>query len=565
MIISGILALALTGSAQEQLSVQQQADRLFNRYEYFKSLNLYLKVSSKNNLAVTERIADCYREMNDYKAAEEWYAKAVIQPKAAKTDHYYYAEALLRNRKFEQAKAQYRLYYINDSADLSLKLADCDSAKVWMEHPSNYIIKNKADINSQYSDWGLTFDGKLGFIFVSDRITDGVSTDNRTGNNWFKLYHANINWENINELPIENASDIKFEGGYHIGPVALNAAADSAYITVTTEVAAKELPPDKPENRSSQKVYTRRLELLMAKKMNGRWVIYDGFPYNHVQQYSVGDAALSKDGNILYFASDMPGGEGKTDIWYCEKRRDGTWGQPVNCGKAINTKDEEALPYIDNNGTLYYASKGLPGMGGYDIYMAKGEKADWSAPQNLKYPINTTADDFYLVTRSGSAGYIASNRDEGEGSDDIYSFVQDTTPHYKFHIVPNISPAQPPGHAPKWVISNIYFDLDKSTIRPDAAAELDKLAILLKQHPLIRIEISGYTDSRASSQYNVTLSQRRAAAAKDYLVSKGVSADRFTVKWYGKTHLANQCADGVNCPETDHQLNRRVEFRVLNN
>ena len=102
-------------------------------------------------------------------------------------------------------------------------------------------------------------------------------------------------------------------------------------------------------------------------------------------------------------------------------------------------------------------------------------------------------------------------------------------------------------------------------LRPDAAEELDKLAVLLKQHPILRIEIAGYTDSRASSDYNTGLSRRRAEAAKDYLVSKGIAAGRLTVKWYGKTHLANQCTDGVNCTEADHQLNRRVEFKVLNN
>lgn len=560
MVIIGLLALALRGGAQEQLSRRQQADKLFDRYEYSKSLDLYLKVSAKNSLAINERIADCYREMNDYKSAEEWYAKTVAQPKAAKTDHYYYAETLLRNHKFNEAKEQYKLYYTDNLAGLSLKLADCDSAAAWMQHPANYTVKNTDHLNSQYSDWGLAFDGKLGFIFVSDRITNDVKTDGRTGNSWFKLYHASINWDEVSELPVVNQSNIKFDGAYHMGPIAVNAAADSAYITVTTEVAAKNIPSDQKENRSAQRLYTRRLQLLMAKKMNGRWVIYDDFPYNDIR-YSVGDAALSKDGQVLYFSSDMPGGQGKTDLWYCEKLSDGTWGKPVNCGKNINTNDEDAFPYMDNDGTLYYASKGLPGMGGYDIYAAKGEKNNWSGPQNLKYPINTTADDLYLVTRDGATGYLSSNRDEGKGSDDIYSFVQDTTHHYKLKIVPNISPAQHPlVRKDKVELNNIYFDLDKYNIRPDAAAELDKTVVLLKQHTALRVEISGYTDSRASLAYNVILSQRRAVAAKDYLVKKGISADRLTVKWYGKNHPANQCA---NCTEDDYQLNRRVEFTIL--
>ena len=132
---------------------------------------------------------------------------------------------------------------------------------------------------------------------------------------------------------------------------------------------------------------------------NGRFLVI--FPYNNIQQYSIGDAALSKDGKVIYFTSDMPGGIGKTDIWYCEKQPDGKWGKPFNCGNTINTKQEEAFPNIGGNGDLYYSSRGLPGMGGYDIYKAKGKKSTWSTPKNIRYPINSTSDDFYLVTNDG--------------------------------------------------------------------------------------------------------------------------------------------------------------------
>jgi len=506
--------------------------------------------------------------MNNYSDAEEWYAKAITLPKASRIDHYYYAEVLLRDEKFDEAKAQYKIYYAGDADELAIKLSNCDSAALWMRHPSNYKIRDAESLNTQYSDWGLSYDGKLGFIFTSDRVVDNENTDDRTGNNWFKLYHANINQDEVSELPISNASSVKFIGSYHAGPMTLNKAADTAYITVTTEVSAKNLDLDKPSSKSTQKLYTRRLQLLMARKLNGQWVIFGSFPYNNIQKYSIGNAALSANGRLIYFSSDMPGGEGKTDIWYCEKRANGTWGEPVNCGKTINTKEEDAFPYIDNNGTLYYASKGLPGMGGYDIYTANGEKAQWSTPKNLKYPVNTTSDDFYLVTRNGTSGYLSSNRDGGLGSDDIYAFTHvkaDTVPskHYKLSITPGISPALPPNTQQSRMLNTIYFDLDRSNIRPDAVIELDKLVVLLKQYPTMKIELNAYTDSRASSQYNIGLSQRRAKAAFDYLVKKGISPQRLTTKWYGKTNPVNQCADGVNCTEAEHQLNRRVEFRMV--
>lgn len=555
------IALAKYVGAQEQLSIKQQADKLYERYEYYKSLNLYLKIADKKktDIQVIERIADCYRQINDYDDAEEWYAKTVNQPKANKTDHYYYAEILLRNQKFEQAKEQYKIFYIDDQAELDLKLASCDSATIWMKQPVRYIIKNTTNLNTQYSDWGLTYDGKSGFIFTSDKITSD-DADQRTGNNWFKLYHANVKEDEVRKMTLSNQSSEKFDNTYHAGPMAINVAGDTAYITITTEIQAKKIELDK--RVSSQRLYTRRLQLAMAKKENDEWVIFGMFPYNNIQKYSIGSAALSKDGRVIYFSSDMPSGEGKTDLWYCEKQADGTWGKPINCGKTINTKDEDAFPYIADDGTLYYSSKGLTGMGDYDIYSAKGERANWSTPQNLKYPINTTSDDFYFITHNGASGYLSSNRNGGQGSDDIYSFV------FKHDSIPakpiaKTSPENPTQLTPGLVLKTIYYDLDKSTIRPDAAVELDKLVIILSQNPSIKIEIASYTDSRASSAYNLELSQRRAKAAMEYLVEKGITANRLIIKWYGKTNLVNNCADGVECTEAEHQLNRRTEFTII--
>jgi outer membrane protein OmpA-like peptidoglycan-associated protein len=565
-----VLLLVKYTRAQEQLSVKQQADDLYERYEYFKSLTLYLKLvkKDKTDVKVLERIAGCYFNINRYEDAEKWYARAVADPKASIVSHYYYAEVLLRDERFDEAKQQYKLYFLNDPGELAARLATCDSAAVWMKQPSAYHIKNDSVFNTAYSDWGAIPDGKTTLIFTSDRISDGGNADNRTGNNWFNLYEADTKSNEVKELALATASTDIFNDEYHIGPIALNNTADTAYITVTTGISKKQLPVDKKEGRSTRNLYSRRLQLLIAAKKDGQWVVFGSFPYNNVQQYSVGDAALSKNGRVIYFTSDMPGGEGKTDIWYCEKRKDGSWGNPINCGKTINTKEEEAFPVISADGTLYYASKGLPGMGGYDIYRVKGEKAQWSKPENLRYPINSTSDDFYLVTPDGKSGYLSSNREGGKGSDDIYRFSYQPIEPVPTKLVTLTDTAKkkktaPPSTAENIVLSTIYYDLDKSVIRPDAAVEMDKLVLLLKAHPQMKIELSSYTDSRASDQYNMALSQRRSAAAMDYLVQKGISPSRLVANYYGETNLVNKCADGVQCTEEEQQLNRRTEFKVI--
>ncbi|GAB3222864.1 carboxypeptidase regulatory-like domain-containing protein [Spirosoma arcticum] len=112
-------------------------------------------------------------------------------------------------------------------------------------------------------------------------------------------------------------------------------------------------------------------------------------------------------------------------------------------------------------------------------------------------------------------------------------------------------------------IDNIYYDRNKATIRPDAATELDKVVALMQKYPAMTIEMGSHTDSRATTQYNKTLSANRAKSATAYLKSKGIAAKRMTAKGYGESALLNACVDGVDCPEADHQQNRRTEIKIL--
>ena len=255
---------------------------------------------------------------------------------------------------------------------------------------------------------------------------------------------------------------------------------------------------------------------------------------------------------------------------YCEKLADGSWGKPLNCGKNINTKDEEAFPTINGDDVLYYSSKGLPGMGGYDLFSVQGSKTNWAKPEHIPYPINSTSDDFWYISKDGLTGYFSSDRENGEGNDDIYSFSYKTPKPKKQpkndpepEIAGPATPEKKYETGSSFILNNIYYDLDKSNIRPDAAIELDKLVVILKEHPNMKIELSSHTDSRAPDDYNMALSQRRANAAVAYLISKGINKNRMIAKGYGETRLVNNCSNGVPCSEADHQLNRRTEVKIL--
>jgi tetratricopeptide (TPR) repeat protein len=242
-ILIGILMMLLAKLtvAQEQLSVKQRADRLFDRYEYFKSLKFYLELANKKkpDVKLLERIATCYRYINQYRQAEEWYAKALTDVKAEKLSHYFYAEVLLRNQKFERAKQQYGLYFTDDAGALALKTADCDSAMVWMKQTPAYKIDNAGNVNTPSSDWGAAYDGQNTIIFTSDRESNGSTKDNRTGNGWFKLFSYDLNTKQTTQLLIDPGTSTEFKAAYHVGPMALNTTRDTAWITVTTEPAGR--------------------------------------------------------------------------------------------------------------------------------------------------------------------------------------------------------------------------------------------------------------------------------------------------------------------------------------
>src|SRR5690606_15992237 len=114
-----------------------------------------------------------------------------------------------------------------------------------------------------------------------------------------------------------------------------------------------------------------------------------------------------------------------------------------------------------------------------------------------------------------------------------------------------------------FVLKNIHYDFDQAALRPDAGRILDNVVNVLHQNPSLKIELSSHTDSRGSDSYNLSLSQRRAEAAVNYLVNRGIDRSRLRAKGYGETRLLNRCANGVSCTEEEHQANRRTEIEVL--
>lgn len=202
--------------------------------------------------------------------------------------------------------------------------------------------------------------------------------------------------------------------GEHTGPCCFTPDGNTIYFCYAEQMT----------DVSYQNGLTSHVGIMISHKTEDGWSYPIDFPYNNRAKYSVGHPCITQDGKYLIFSSNMPGTLGSMDLFYCELSNEGQWLPPVNLGPIINTPRDEKFPTLDNDGTLYFSSYGHPGLGGLDIFRAKGKFFSWTAVENLRQPINSSSDDFSMVFLSGSKteGLFSSNRPGGYGGDDIYSF-----------------------------------------------------------------------------------------------------------------------------------------------
>ncbi|HWK56086.1 MAG TPA: OmpA family protein [Parapedobacter sp.] len=421
-----IAVLSCMGGAafpQEQPGLRERAEELYRRYEYANAAKLYTKLvdTRRPRLQDLERLAESYWRMNDYESAENWYARVVRHEGAPAGSLLMYGQVLKVNGKYAEAKRQLEAYAGKTGSDstVAAQIAGCDSALRWMASPTLHRLRNETAVNTANSEFSVFPSGGGVYYAGEPASASPANTYGWTGKAFLRVYTAPLSAAGTLGGPTLASAGID-DAKYHAGPLAAGKDGSTLYVTRThtgRDVASRK--------EAGKRYRTHTLELYIYRQEDGAWVA-EPFAYNDVKAYSVGHAALSPDESVLYFVSDMPGGQGGTDIWYSERQADGSWGSPVNAGPAINTAGDELFPGIAPDGTLYYSTDGLAGMGGLDVFKSRGSKDRWGTPENLRYPVNSAADDFgYLVYEedgSGYRGFLSSDRRGGMGGDDIYSF-----------------------------------------------------------------------------------------------------------------------------------------------
>jgi len=253
-----------------------------------------------------------------------------------------------------------------------------------------------------------------------------------------------------------------------------------------------------------------------------------GYPFNSPQD----DFGFSIDekGGIVYLSSNREGGLGSDDIY---------------------SIDQTAILAFKLEGTVYDKKTSQPITNAL-VSLAKvnGSVVKTETDENGRYKFNLAKESEYNVSADKTSYRSDTENLATIGLTTSQVIKQDL---YLEPIVRNVGIR----------LDNIYYDFDKWNIRPDAAAALDKLVQIMTENPTIWIELGSHTDSRGKDAYNLSLSQKRAESAVAYIISKGINRNRIEAKGYGETQLLNRCANGVKCSETEHQLNRRTEFKIV--
>ncbi|MFK7809905.1 MAG: OmpA family protein [Saprospiraceae bacterium] len=273
------------------------------------------------------------------------------------------------------------------------------------------FITNEATINSERLEYSPAF-YEDGIVFISSQPASKKFKikDSRIDKNIFSIFLARRNEDGTLAKPEPFSKAITTT--LHEGPVTFDRTASFMFFTRNFTKKGK---------RKKAKDGIIKLAIYSAENIKDEWKNEKLLPFND-KESNAAHPAISVEGNLLYFASDRPGGHGGMDIWVSRRLGD-DWGEPINLGPQVNTEGEEIFPFIHADGTLYFASTGHGSTGGLDVFFSARQGDSWFTPKNLGAPFNSESDDFgFILDRDKKNGYFSSNRSTGQGEDDIYSF-----------------------------------------------------------------------------------------------------------------------------------------------
>ena len=431
-----IIALFSSKPIISQNNSTKKADKLFDRLEYVKAAEEYLKLTEKSSdNYIIGKLADSYYNIFNSREAEKWYSKIINDDPNADII-FRYSEMLKANGKYKESNIWMSKFS---------KMQPYDTRAIAFRNTPNYIdkiikkgkrfhLQNLKDVNTVSSDFGA-FRYNNNLYLTSGRKQKGVKNkkyNNYTSEEEYVLdvfKYDVINDVYLNETPLD-----AINSKYHEGIIAFNPTGDTMYFAKETYYSKSYYKDSIVKNDSTREqvsvinLYraTRCIKKEITWKDNGNCNFNKGWNVTELAfnsaYFSMKNPAMSCDGKTLYFSSDMPGGFGNYDIYKSEVKEDGSLGKPVNLGQKINTEEQEVFPHMCCDNTLYFSSNGHLGLGGLDVFYSKNIDEKWSNVRNVGIPVNSNYDDFaFKMGIDCTNGFVSSNRPGGVGSDDIYA------------------------------------------------------------------------------------------------------------------------------------------------
>ncbi len=407
--------------SQDQNKLLEKADQSFNSFAYIDARAIYLDVAQKgySSADLYARLADSYYFTGDLEDSVTWYERLInTYPQDLNPEYLFrYAQSLKSVESYSEAdKVMDQFYEITGNDKRAKSFIEKRNYLDFIELQSGKFDIFPLNINSKNSEYAPSFNNNNQIVFASSR---SKNTNESKLHKWTQMPFLDIFSSEIEADQITLKKPVKLKGKintkFHESSTTFSKDGKTMYFS--------------RNNYTNKKLGTNKkgvvlLKLYKATLKDGIWSNITELPFSS-NEYSVSHPSLSADGTKLYFASDMPGSLGQSDLFVVDVLRNGKYGEPKNLGNKINTEGRETFPYISDGGSLYFSSDGHVGLGGLDIFVAVPEDFGFSSAFNVGKPINSSKDDFtFILNEDTNVGYFASNRRGGKGNDDIYSFKQ---------------------------------------------------------------------------------------------------------------------------------------------
>jgi outer membrane protein OmpA-like peptidoglycan-associated protein/tetratricopeptide (TPR) repeat protein len=395
------------------------ADKEYDNYAYIDAIKTYERVAEKGykSADMFQKLGNAYYFNSDYEKAAKWYGELFAMNQELEPEYYYrYSHALRATGDAMKANEMLEKFNQKSGNDNRGKLykKNINYLETIKANSGRYTVED-AGINSKYSDYGSAFYlNKI--VFASSRDTGSLG---QRKHKWTNQYFTNLYSADLGEA-MSPGSPHKFDKNinskFHEATPAFTKDGKTMYFTRNNYIDGKK---GKNESKITLiKIYKASLE-------NDKWSNVIELPFDS-NNYSTAHPTLSPDEKTLYFVSDMPGTLGQSDLFKVKINEDGSYGAPENLGNTINTEGRETFPNVTDENEIYFASDGHPGLGGLDIFVSKiNDNGSYGEVQNVGESVNSPKDDFaYLIDTKSRRGFFTSNRDGGQGYDDIYKFLE---------------------------------------------------------------------------------------------------------------------------------------------